>query len=339
MCQISVITSVYNGERFIAETIESIRNQTFTDFEWLIFDNCSTDATVSIIESYAGEDSRIRLFCNERNCGQIPNLNRGIELSKGRYIARTDADDISYPQRLWKQHEYMEKHPDTVLIGAGMDQWRSGEKIPVTGGTVFQSDPECRFGSLFFCVLPNSSFFFRKDALGEIRYRNYDYAEDWALIVDLLGKGEVAKIAEPLIMYRIYGEQVTQRLSADLRIAETEEIMHRYLQKLPIDGKEILWKAIRGRLENKEEFQEMKMALLRYALYCKLGEDEKEAAEKSCVQRAYRTLIEWQNGNMALLRRYMTDPLCRNGHLFSRSGLSFLKKCLKHYGKKRSYGG
>lgn len=341
MCQISILTSVYNGERFIGETIESIQKQTFTDFEWLIFDNCSSDATVSVIESYSEKDPRIRLFKNEKNVGQIPNLNRGLSLAKGKYIARSDADDISYPERLQKQYDYMESHRDTVLIGTGMDQWRNGERIPAAVTSPFQSDKECRFGSLFFCVLPNSSFFIRKEALekGKIRYRDYDYAEDWALIVDLLGQGKVSRIAEPLIMYRIYGEQVTQRLTPELRIAETEEIMKRYLDTLPIKDKEILRKAIQGEMTQKAEYQAFQDELLSCAVFFGLGKDKKDASHFSCVQRAYRSVMNWQRGNAGLFFAYITNPVNGERSLFSRNNLIFFKKCIKHRGKKWCYGG
>lgn len=341
MCQISILTSIYNGERFLGETIESIQKQTFTDYEWLIFDNCSTDATVSIIESYAVKDPRIRLFKNEKNVGQVPNLNRGISLARGKYIARSDADDISYPERLQKQYDYMETHSDTVLIGTGMDQWRNGERISTPAVSLFQNDAECRFGSLFFCVLPNSSFFIRKEALekGNIRYRDYDYAEDWALIVDLLGQGKVSKIIEPLIMYRIYGEQVTQRLSAELRISETEEIMNRYLDTLPIKDKKILQLAIRGEMTQKTEYQAFQEELLSCAVYFGLGKDRRDASQFTCVQRAYRTVMSWQRGNARLFFAYRNSPLRGKESLFSVSGLVFLKKCIRHYGKKRQYGG
>ncbi len=98
---LTVLMPVYNAEKFLGEAIESILNQTFTDFEFLIIDDGSTDSTIKIIESYT--DSRIRLFKNQENLGISATLNKGIEMASTELIARMDADDISYSSRIQKQ--------------------------------------------------------------------------------------------------------------------------------------------------------------------------------------------------------------------------------------------
>lgn len=341
MCQISVITSVYNGERFIAETIKSIQDQTFTDWEYLITDNCSTDRTAEIIEEFAKTDPRIKLFKNAENVGQIPNLNRMISLAKGKYIARTDADDLSYPTRFAKQYAYLEEHPEVVLVGSQQDTWWDGEVRTFSGRPIANTLEELRFSSLFFDVMPNSSFFYRKSALEEygIQYRDYAYAEDWALIDDLLGAGEIFVLPEALILYRVYGDQLTQRLPAELRIAETEEISLRYLSTQPIEDKTIFEKTIKGKLTSRKEYHALENALVQYALSCGLGSDAHGAASYECVRHSYRTLMNWQRGNLSLFFTYAMSPLRQRGWFFSVSGLVFLKKCLLHRGKVRHFGG
>ena len=111
---ITVLMPVYNAERFLSEAIDSILHQTLTNFEFLIIDDGSTDNSLKIINSY--RDQRIILVRNGTNLGITASLNKGIELAKGHLIARMDADDISYPDRLQKQYDYLNQHPDCAMV-------------------------------------------------------------------------------------------------------------------------------------------------------------------------------------------------------------------------------
>lgn len=112
---ISVIMPAYNVENYIRLSIESILNQTFTDFELIIIDDCSSDKTVDIIESF--DDSRIKLIRNESNMRLSYNLNLGISIAQGKYIARMDSDDISMPERFQTQVDFMEKNTNISIVG------------------------------------------------------------------------------------------------------------------------------------------------------------------------------------------------------------------------------
>ena len=113
--KVSVLMSVYNDAVYLDEAIESILNQTFTDFEFLIINDGSTDGSRDIILSYA--DPRIRLVDNEVNLGLPVSLNKGIRLAKGEYIARQDADDVSLPDRLAQQAAFLDAHSDVTVVG------------------------------------------------------------------------------------------------------------------------------------------------------------------------------------------------------------------------------
>lgn len=112
---VSVVMGCYNDEKYIREAIDSILNQTINDLELLIIDDCSSDSTIEIIESYS--DNRITFIKNTENKGLGFNLNLGVRIAKGKYIARMDADDISMPTRLERQVMYLEKHPQTICVG------------------------------------------------------------------------------------------------------------------------------------------------------------------------------------------------------------------------------
>ncbi len=112
--KISVLMSVYNGERYLREAVDSILNQTLSDFEFIIINDGSADGTRDILESYG--DHRIRLF-HQENIGLTRSLNKGISLARGEYIARMDADDVSLPERLESQMRIFDERPDLFLVG------------------------------------------------------------------------------------------------------------------------------------------------------------------------------------------------------------------------------
>ncbi|MCI0471302.1 MAG: glycosyltransferase, partial [Candidatus Aminicenantes bacterium] len=107
---ITVLMSVFNNAAYLREAIDSILNQTYTDFEFLIIDDASTDSSKEIISHY--HDTRIRLIENKRNIGLTKSLNKGLHKAKGEYIARMDADDISLPDRLAVQYAFLQENPD-----------------------------------------------------------------------------------------------------------------------------------------------------------------------------------------------------------------------------------
>ena len=113
--KITVLLPVYNCELYVRTAIESILNQTFTDFEFLIIDDASTDKTLAVLKKI--KDSRIQLIEKPVNSGYTNSLNYGLQMAKGKYIARMDGDDISHPERFAKQIVYLEAHPEVVVCG------------------------------------------------------------------------------------------------------------------------------------------------------------------------------------------------------------------------------
>ncbi|MDH5661482.1 MAG: glycosyltransferase [Elusimicrobiota bacterium] len=118
MVMISVIMSVCNEEEHVSEATESILDQTFNDFEFIIVNDGSVDKTYEIIKRHAEIDKRIKIMSHEKREGLAKSLNDGIKIAKGKYIARMDADDISLPERLQRQVEFMERNPETGAIGS-----------------------------------------------------------------------------------------------------------------------------------------------------------------------------------------------------------------------------
>ncbi len=164
---ISVIMSVYNEQEYIEDAVKSVLDQTESDFELIIIDDCSTDDTVRIIEGL--NDDRIILVRNEENRGLTKNLNRALEMAKGEYIARMDGDDISEPTRFEKQVSYLKAHPDIMLISCNTVTFGEQKLVSDMGG----SPEELRCTMLLRPVLAHPGFMFRS-AL----YREYEYKYD-----------------------------------------------------------------------------------------------------------------------------------------------------------------
>jgi len=206
---VTVLMPVYNGEPFVADAVESILGQTFRDFEFLILDDASTDRSVEIIEGYG--DSRIRIVRNEQQIELIRTLNRGLELARGKYVARMDADDISLPERLERQVAFLEANPDVGACGAWVVTMGDCEG-EIWGYPESATEIRCRL--LFDAALAHPSVCMRRDAFARHHLQfdeAYPHAEDYQLWRTASEKFPLANIGEVLVRYRIHADSVSQR--------------------------------------------------------------------------------------------------------------------------------
>lgn len=335
MPKISVVTSVYNCERFIAETIQSVINQTCTDWEYILIDDCSKDRSAEIIQSFADKDPRIRLIRNEQNQGQCRNLNHGIQLAKGEYIARLDHDDLCYPGRFQKQLDYMEAHKETVLCGCRMDMWQDGVVSPSVSYPIHTPE-EIRFSLMFgVFVIAHSSFFIRKSAMtdNDIWYRKYLYAEDYDMQVQLLRAGDVASLPETLVTYRVFPENCTHTYTDELKNSETTEIRRNYIESLPLAGKEFLLKGLLHELKTGADLEGFTEAFSEYAGYCGIQPSVTNRGDRKCLAFLFLFACSFQPKSPALLFTYLKSPYRSFPHLLSLNGMSFIKNCILRHNK------
>lgn len=198
---VSVLMPVYNGERYLREAIDSILAQSFSDFEFVIVDDGSTDGTGAILDGI--DDPRLRVIANERNMGVTKTLNVGLEAVRGRYIARIDADDIAHPERLAEQVAFMEANPGVVLLGSGHvsvdDDGNEVERVARP-----MADAEFRWTALLYSPVIHPSVMFRADLTGEggLRYDEHADAEDYDMWIRMLAAGEGARLGRPLVTWR-----------------------------------------------------------------------------------------------------------------------------------------
>ena len=202
---------VYNGEKYLCEAIDSILNQTFTDFEFLIIDDGSTDNSLEIIKSY--QDPRIRLVQNFINKGLPYSLNSGILLSKSEYIARMDCDDISLQNRLEKQVKFLDNNPEIGILGSYFILMTKENKKSYIK-TVPISDLEIRYKCLFESPFGHPTVIFRREVF-EKNFLNYDTQlnaiEDYGLWTKILDYTKGANIAIPLVYYRIHNQNISHK--------------------------------------------------------------------------------------------------------------------------------
>ncbi len=202
--KISVILSVYNSEKYLAEAIDSILNQTFSDFELILIDDCSTDGSGKLMEAYREADPRVVLLKNPENIGLTRSLNRGLDIAKGEYIARMDADDISLPERFAKQAAFLDAHPDysfVSCIGRYIDENGNYQELrlfPETNREIYAMMPKVD-------AVMHPGVMFRKDDIRKIG----NYSEEFRVVqdYDLWFKGMAAgyqfyNLQEPLVLYR-----------------------------------------------------------------------------------------------------------------------------------------
>lgn len=204
--EISVLLPVYNGERYIAETIESVLTQTFSNFELIIINDGSTDNSLALLESYAKKDNRCRLY-NRANKGLVETSNELVSLASCEIIAWLDHDDVCMPNRLQKQFDYLNNHPECVAVGSDVlfiD--KDGRHVCEFFTSKSHAEIDAFNISGAGSCICNPSVSMRKSvlvALGGLR-SEYVYAQDLDCYLRMAEIGEIAIIPEVLLHYRLH---------------------------------------------------------------------------------------------------------------------------------------
>ncbi len=207
--KVSVITTVYNGENFIEECVNSILGQTFRDFEFIIIDDGSTDKTPELLKSFT--DPRIKIIRQE-NQGLSKSLLAAVNLSQGSLIARLDADDFSLPERLEKQVRFLDENPDFVLCGSRFQEWVGGKGFPQRIPFI-QSDAGIRRKISCYNPFAHSTVMFRKETYLEAGGYNPEvrFGQDFDLWVRMLEKGKGYNLDHILGVLRFHQDSITGR--------------------------------------------------------------------------------------------------------------------------------
>ena len=232
MPKVSIVMPTYNAEKYIGEAIESILNQTFTDYEFIIINDGSTDHTKEIIKRY--DDPRIVLLENEKNSGIVVTLNKGVQFASGEYIARMDSDDISLCTRLERQVIYLDSHKNIGVVGTALQVF--GERIEAQNRFFSDRKEILKAELLFNSCLAHPTVMFRRSLIQNIS-ACYDIQfagiEDFALWWKLVQVTDIGCINEVLLRYRSHEKQITKDKS-DVRLEKSFRFLEQRLQTLQI---------------------------------------------------------------------------------------------------------
>ena len=336
MPKVSVIIPVYNSEKYVGEAIESVLKQTYEDFELIIIDDCSTDHSAEVIQSY--QDKRIVSVHNEVNKGFLYGLNYGMEIATGDYYARLDNDDICYPTRFEKQVQFLEAHKDVVLLGTRKDLLINNsivheKTLPIA------TPEELKFSILFgnYCMA-HSSFMMPMEVLrkNNVKYEIFLQTPDHHIQLTMAKLGKIAMLPEPLIAWRIHPAQSTQIRSQNMKMGEEDKTRRYYIRSLPFKQEHlsILMKAVNRMLETNKDYQEFTAAFIKYADFCGMKTDHDTLTSNRCYQYIFKDILLQQRHNHALLSAYRKSEFKDSQFLLSKEGLEFMIKCIFSMNKK-----
>lgn len=221
--KVSVLMAVYNGERYLQAAIDSILEQSFGEFEFIIVDDASTDGTSSLLDACG--DPRVLRHRNLQNLGLTKSLNVGLGLASGSYIARMDADDVSHPERLAIQLAFLERHPDHVLVGTSY-RVIDGVGEPYLTNIKPMDDLELRWVSQTRTALEHSSVMFRRLCPNGTPYlydEGYRTAQDFEFWLRLMKDGKGSVLNDVLLDYRVHPANVTSQ-DSDSQVTHQQAI-------------------------------------------------------------------------------------------------------------------
>jgi glycosyltransferase involved in cell wall biosynthesis len=223
--RVSVLMAAHNAAPYIRQSILSILGQSYTDFELIVIDDASSDATAAIVAAIP--DSRLRLMSSPANVGAVQARNTGFSVARGTYVAIQDADDISHPTRLARQVEHLDRHPGDVLVASDIRQMHPGGEMiqPRTGGPAspLLLDWMLHLGN----PIGFSSVMMRMAAvrrLPEFLRESRRYAEDYDLYARLLAHGGLTRLPQPLLIYRVHPDSCSQRYHARM-VEQTARVL------------------------------------------------------------------------------------------------------------------
>lgn len=207
---VSIVTTLYNSEKYIADSIKSLQSQTYKDIEIIVVNDGSTDNSVNIVKKMVHEDARIKLFENPQNMGIPYTRNEGIKYSSGKYMAIMDSDDLSEPNRIEKQVRFLEDNPKSVAVGSFYKIIGEKNKNKRT----FVNEEDLKISLLFACPFVNSTMMIRKEVLDETQTKyneKYFVAQDYELWSNLIRLGEINIIPEKLAFYRWGHDNISKK--------------------------------------------------------------------------------------------------------------------------------
>jgi glycosyltransferase involved in cell wall biosynthesis len=330
---ISVVMPVHNGERFLAEAIDSVLQQTYAHFELIIVDDGSTDRTGDILAGYASRDDRIIVCRHPKNLGITATRNHGFRIARGSFLAVMDADDISLPHRLERQLRFLQSHPEIGLVGASVrriDQCGHRGKV-----ATYPSQPaHVAWAMLFFNPVAHPVTMMRRDAVDASAVYSHDYpvAEDYALMLKVSRSARVTNLDEVLLLYRVWTGNISKR--PDLEQHAARAVQHA-VRALGQEISEAQAHALQGLSRDRyptvvSEIRDLAQLLMKLGRVY-VEQFARDAADRKAIQQDLALRL-WQLGALAVPQSVpLTLSLVGSAsRLDSLSALSFGSKVTSH---------
>lgn len=236
--EISVVMPVFNAEKFVKQAVESILKQTFTDFEFIIIDDGSTDLTAAILDLFS--DARIVRINHKHNEGLVKSLNDGINQARGEFIARMDADDISLPERFGLQYQYLQDHPEIGALGGnfsliGADgQHIMNKEHPLSNQLI-------KWKMCFENPIQHPTVMMRRDVVKNLNgYRDFKASEDYDLWQRMSEITQLGNINQKILNYRHHGNNLTSSPNEN-RSSERNDIRERAIMSILGENEHVDW--------------------------------------------------------------------------------------------------
>lgn len=312
--KITVLLPVFNAAGYIADAIKSVLSQTFSDFEFLIINDGSTDGTAAIINSF--DDNRI-VVIDQDNKGVAAALNTGLAHARATYIARFDADDICFPQRLEKQYEFLKANPEYIIVGAAVDYMDASGNYIFTYHPPYLTDDELRTMPYNICPFIHSAVMYKKDIVKAIGYNVHAHSfEDHLLWQKIHNSGKMFNLSEPLVKVRLNPTSFT--MDERQRPAAFHNIKEKALKTgdINLEEGEKLLKLIR--LQNSSNSKKVAYYNLLAKKFLWNNYQPKKAREN--IRKALRINFLDFHGHFLLIVSYLPQNLIAN--IYSRFGSS-----------------
>jgi hypothetical protein len=218
--RVSVAMPVFNGGRFLAAAVESILKQSFSDFELIAIDDGSTDQSASLLAGFARSDGRIRVI-TQANAGIVASLNRALDLARGEYVARMDADDVALPSRFGLQVAFLDTHPDVAVVGSAITLIDEEGKVIRDVDYLLAPTEVSKFLIQAGCALAHPAVMMRKADVAAVGgYRGaYRHGEDYDLWLRISETRALANLPDRLLLYRQHPSKASARYAAEQMLA------------------------------------------------------------------------------------------------------------------------
>ncbi len=297
--RISVVMCVHNGSRYLRAAIDSVLNQSFGDFEFIIVDDASTDSTPDILAAYARRDDRIRLLRNEQNLTAPKSANRGLRAARGEFIARMDADDICMPDRFEKQVTHLENNPNIILVGGAAHHIdANGRRTGLyRGGAI---PPVFAWNAFFFSPAMQPTVMFRT---GVMRKHNLYYdqqfnrAADYELWLRMIGVGECCELTDILVQYRTHDKNIsTQYADIQTEVARRARLQYtkQAFPNIPFAQIEALQEFIQPQTPNAKYDLAKAFACIRSMEKSYIDKNNFDRSSISAIRRSTARIVFWK---------------------------------------------